>query len=179
LFARKISQLETCNAVYLSWCKQWIHEIYGTSCTKIVAAKSEPHIIKYDHEKKKKKLAAKASKAAKKMSSEKNTAKEFDGIGTHQDGSYVTCICCLSETTDYSGGGTYFPHLGVTVRLKMGEVLMFQGQDGPFSAPHRAQPIASGKRMLYIAFFKLKKRKKKKKSQTKKKRKKKKVPEKK
>jgi len=162
LFARRISKLEISNVVYLSWCKKWINEIWGVSSTKIIAGKSEPHIIKYDH-KKKMKLAAKAAKK-----------KEFDGIGTHQDGSFVTCICCLSEEEEYTGGGTYFPHLGVTVQLKMGEVLLFQGQEGPYSAPHRAQPIASGKRMLYIAFFKIRKRKKKKKkSQMKKKTKKK------
>ena len=52
----------------------------------------------------------------------------------------------------------------------MGGVLLFQGQQGPFSAPHRAQPISSGKRLLFIAFFKLRKPKigKKKKKKTKK-----------
>lgn len=42
------------------------------------------------------------------------------------------------------------------------QVLLFQGQQGPYSAPHRAVPIASGKRVLYLAFFKLRKKKKRK-----------------
>ena len=38
----------------------------------------------------------------------------------------------------------------------LGEVLLFQGQCGPYSAPHRAQPISAGRRLLYLAFFSLK-----------------------
>ena len=45
----------------------------------------EPHIVKYDH------------------SLQSNN---FKGIGTHQDGSFVTCIMALSEPDEYSGGGT-------------------------------------------------------------------------
>jgi len=41
----------------------------------------------------------------------------------------------------------------------------------PYSAPHRAQPISSGKRLLYLAFFKLRKQKKKKGEKKKKKKK--------
>ena len=40
--------------------------------------------------------------------------------------------------------------------LERGEVLIFQGQGGPYAAPHRAVPIASGSRVLYLAFFTLK-----------------------
>ena len=65
-------------------------------------------------------------------------------------------------THRYSGGGTYFPHLGDTVDLEMGEVLIFQGQAGPYAAPHRAVPISRGARILYLAFFTLKKPKRKK-----------------
>ena len=35
-------------------------------------------------------------------------------------------------------------------------MLLFQGQCGPYSAPHRAQPISAGTRLLYLAFFSLK-----------------------
>jgi hypothetical protein len=38
----------------------------------------------------------------------------------------------------------------------LGEVLLFQGQCGPYSAPHRAQPISAGRRLLNLAFFSLK-----------------------
>lgn len=136
LHARKLSAISEQNEVFLGWCRSWIEEVYGTD-REFRAPRTEPHIVKYDH-----KLHAK-----------------FKGIGVHQDGSFVTCIMALSEPTEYSGGGTYFPHLAETVRLGMGEVLIFQGQQGPYSAPHRAQPIASGRRILYIAFFQLRKRK--------------------
>ena len=40
----------------------------------------------------------------------------------------------------------------------LGEVLLFQGQCGPYSAPRRAQPISAGRRLLNLAglFFSLK-----------------------
>ena len=108
----------------------------------IRAPRTEPHIVKYSH----------------------SLHSKFKGIGTHQDGSFVTVIMAVSEHDEYSGGGTYFAHLDQTVRLGMGELLLFQGRQGPYSAPHRAQPIASGKRVLYLAFFKLRRRKAKKRS---------------
>jgi len=35
----------------------------------------------------------------------------------------------------------------------LGEVLLFQGQCGPYSAPRRAQPISAGRRLLNLAGF--------------------------
>ena len=148
LYARRLAAIKEQNALFLAWCRSWIEELYGTPCTAVRAPRTEPHIVKYDH----------------KLQS------TFKGIGTHQDGSFVTCIMALSEPDEYTGGGTYFPHLAETVRPEMGGVLLFQGMQGPYSAPHRAQPIGSGKRLLYIAFFKLRKvkavKKKKKKTGT-------------
>jgi hypothetical protein len=45
----------------------------------------------------------------------------------------------LSQQSEYTGGGTYFAHLDKTCNLQQGEMLLFQGQHGLFSAPHRAQ----------------------------------------
>ena len=161
LFARRLKALKTQNETFLSWCRTWIREIYGTEASLITAPKTEPHIVKYDH--------AKVQRFKKKNKNGKHT---FDGIGIHQDGSFVTIILSLSSKQDYEGGGTYFPHLGQTVRLGLGEILMFQGEQGLYSSPHRAQPISSGKRSLFLVFFKLKaweKKRKKRKKTTKKK----------
>lgn len=147
LFARKLIALKQHNKLFLKWCRHWIKEIYKTESHLIHADRvSEPHIVKYNHKKK--------------MKQKKKGGKAFDGIGTHQDGSYVTIIMSCSRGSEYSGGGTFFPHLSETVRLELGEILLFQGQEGPYSAPHRAQPISGGERLLYLAFFKLKKKKK-------------------
>ena len=152
LFARRLKALKTQNRTFLAWCRAWIKEIYGTEASLITAPKTEPHIVKYDH--------AKVQRSKKKK--KKNGKHTFDGIGIHQDGSFVTIILSLSSKQDYEGGGTYFPHLGQTVRLGLGEILMFQGEQGTYSSPHRAQPISSGKRSLCLVFFKLKSWKKKK-----------------
>ena len=141
VYARRLSALRSQNKIFLAWCRSWIKEKFDVDATAIRAPRTEPHIVKYTH----------------------SVQSQFKGLGTHQDGSFVTCIMALSEANEYSGGGTYFPHLSQTVSLGMGEVLLFQGQQGPYSAPHRAVPIASGKRVLYLAFFKLRKQKKKKK----------------
>ena len=164
-FARRIKALQQHNTQFLAWCRQWINEVYQMESQFIKVASSEPHIVSYDHEKKlkkQKKCAVKAAKAAKGKSPSSRTTttvKPFDGIGTHQDGSYATIIMSCSQADEYVGGGTFFPHLNLTVRLGEGEVLLFQGEQGPYSAPHRAAPIAGGKRVLYLAFFKLKKKK--------------------
>ena len=142
IHARRLGAIKEQNAVFLRWCRSWIEEVYGADASEFRSPRTEPHIVKYDH-----RAALGKAKA------------KFRGIGVHQDGSFVTCIMTLSAPDEYSGGGTYFPHLSETVRLGMGEVLMFQGQQGPYSAPHRAQPISDGRRVLYIAFFKLRKRK--------------------
>ena len=149
LFARKIKALKQHNKQFLSWCRHWIKDVYKMDAKFIKVKLCEPHIVSYDHKKTIKKKKKKGKKA-------------FDGIGTHQDGSYCTIIMSCSHTDEYVGGGTFFPHLDLTVRIGEGEVLLFQGVEGPYSAPHRAQPISSGKRCLYLAFFKLRKQKKKK-----------------
>ena len=162
LFARKIKALKQHNKQFLAWCKNWINDVYKMEAKFIKVKPSEPHIVSYDHKKTIKKKKKKEKKSGKKA---------FDGIGTHQDGSYCTIIMSCSHTDEYVGGGTFFPHLDLTVRLGEGEVLLFQGVEGPYSAPHRAQPISSGKRLLYLAFFKLRKQKKKKGEKKKKKKK--------
>jgi hypothetical protein len=134
IFARRLKATKEANETFLGWCREWISESYGVEIGALHAARTEPHIVKYNHE-----LHA-----------------GFKGIGTHQDGSFATVVMALSEASDYRGGGTYFPHLGDTVELALGEVLLFQGQCGPYSAPHRAQPISAGRRLLYLAFFSLK-----------------------
>ena len=141
LHARRLPTIRHQRQLFMSWCRQWIATVYGTDSRKVRAASHEPHIVKYDH----------------------SLHASFKGIGTHQDDSFVTCIMGLSQPDAYSGGGTYFPHLAQTIRLGAGEVLLFQGQQGSYSAPHRAQPIGGGKRVLLIAFFKLRKKRKKRK----------------
>lgn len=134
IFARRLKATKEANETFLGWCREWISESYGVEIGALHAARTEPHIVKYNHE----------------------AHSAFKGIGTHQDGSFATVVMALSEASDYRGGGTYFPHLGDTVELGLGEVLLFQGQCGPYSAPHRAQPISAGRRLLYLAFFSLK-----------------------
>ena len=136
LYARRLRGAKSANGLFLSWCREWISELYGIDSASLHAARTEPHIVKYNHA--------------------NQTKLKFEGIGTHQDGSFATCIMAVSDPVAYSGGGTYFPHLGTTVNLGMGDVLLFQGQGGPYAAPHRAVPIASGARVLYLAFFTLK-----------------------
>ena len=140
IYARRLGALRSHNQIFLAWCRSWIKEAYDVDADAIRAPRTEPHIVKYNH----------------------SVHAHFKGLGTHQDGSFITCIMALSEPDEYSGGGTYFPHLAQTVSLAKGEVLLFQGQQGPYSAPHRAVPIASGKRVLYLAFFQARKQKKKK-----------------
>jgi hypothetical protein len=137
IYARRLN-IRHQRRLFMSWCREWIETLYGADSSRVRAARHEPHIVKYDH----------------------SLHQGFKGIGTHQDDSFVTCIMGLSPPTSYSGGGTYFPHLEETVRLGPGEVLLFQGQQGVFSAPHRAQPISGGKRVLLIAFFKLRTKRK-------------------
>ena len=139
IYARRLQAIEAQNRVFLSWCRTWIEELYGVDASLLRLDRTEPHLVKYDHS-----LHAKA----------------FKGIGTHQDDSFVTCIMGLSPANAYVGGGTYFASGDYTVRLGPGEVLLFQGHEGPYSAPHRAQPISEGKRVLYLAFFKLRKTRK-------------------
>lgn len=43
------------------------------------------------------------------------TASHFEIM---RPGSFVTCIMALSESTEYSGGGTYFAHLDRTIHLQ-------------------------------------------------------------
>ena len=138
LYARRLSELKSANSVFLGWCKEWISDLYGVPTTSLRVPRTEPHIVKYDHTK----------------------HKGFKGLPTHQDGSFVTVIMAVSDQSEYSGGGTYFAALDHTVRLAAGEVLLFQGEQGPYSAPHRAQPVSSGTRVLYITFVHLKKPKK-------------------
>ena len=136
LYARRLRGAREANETFLAWCRAWISELYGVEPQQLHAARTEPHIVKYDH--------GQSSKF------------KFEGIGTHQDGSFATCIMAVSDSAAYSGGGTYFSHLNETVNLERGEVLIFQGQGGPYAAPHRAVPIARGSRVLYLAFFTLK-----------------------
>lgn len=138
LYARRLEQLKEANTCFLQWSKEWISEVYGVPSSLLRVPRTEPHIVRYDHRK----------------------HKAFKGLPTHQDGSFCTLIMALSSPSEYSGGGTFFPHLDHTVRLAAGEVLLFQGEQGPFSAPHRAQPVSGGTRALYIAFIHLKKPKK-------------------
>jgi hypothetical protein len=138
LYARRVVELKDHNRMFLGWCKEWVSDLYGVPASSLHAARTEPHIVKYDHH-------GMAHKA-------------FKGLGTHQDGSFVTVIMALSEQSEYQGGGTFFPHLDHTVRLAPGEVLLFQGEQGPYSAPHRAQPVSGGRRVLYLAFISLKPR---------------------
>ena len=153
LFARRLKCIVNQNRTFLSWCRHWIKDCYGTESCLVRVDATEPHIVKYDHKK-----AQRRKRKDRKNFDKKG--KTFDGIGTHLDGSFVTCIMSLSEADEFTGGGTYFPSLGTTIRLNAGEVLLFQGQQGPYSAPHRAQPITGGRRILYLAFFKLRTKKK-------------------
>lgn len=131
LFAQRLEGLKDMNRHFRDWCKDWIAECYHTACSELVLPKVEPHIIKYDG------------------------TSEFTGINIHTDHSFVSVMMGLNDQSDYEGGGTYFPHLDQVVHLDPGEVLVFQGRYGPYSALHRGNSIISGKRALYLAFFQL------------------------
>lgn len=52
------------NEIFLGWCRQWISEVYGVCGSKVRAARTEPHVVKYSS----------------------SSLSKFRGIGTHQDG---------------------------------------------------------------------------------------------
>ena len=61
--------------IFLAWCRSWIKEAYDVDADAIRAPRTEPHIVKYNH----------------------SVHAHFKGLGTHQDGSFITCIMALSE----------------------------------------------------------------------------------
>jgi hypothetical protein len=47
LYAKRMAAIKDQNTLFLSWCKEWISELYGVSASKVYAARTEPHIVKY------------------------------------------------------------------------------------------------------------------------------------
>jgi hypothetical protein len=69
-------------------------------------------------------------------------------VPLHYDRCSVTAQLSLSDyTTDYTGGGTFFPDAQQTIKLKRGDILFHPG-----SLVHSGQEIFSGERYLMIWF---------------------------
>lgn len=73
------------------------------------------------------------------------------GTVMHTDNSeyiYITLNVVLSDTGDFSGGGTYIKILDETIQLQQGEMLIHLG-----NLEHAGQDITGGVRRLLICFF--------------------------
>ena len=80
IFARRLKATKEANEIFLAWCREWISESYGVETCALHAARTEPHIVKYNHE----------------------LHSGFKGIGTHQDGSLRPLGLTLTLTLSLS-----------------------------------------------------------------------------
>ena len=67
-------------------------------------------------------------------------------LNYHQDGSEFSFVLALND--DYEGGGTKFKHNGKTIKLDIGDCLVFSGQ-----TKHRGNEITSGQRYILAGFL--------------------------
>lgn len=69
-------------------------------------------------------------------------------LPVHQDFSYLTINVALSETSDFTGGGTWFQHNGETVVAGRGEAVVHPG-----ILRHCGVPVESGSRYQLVLFI--------------------------
>jgi hypothetical protein len=100
-------------------CEQ-IRRLYGRS---VRMDKNQPHLLKYSF------------------------ADQQTGVQLHHDRCDVTANLTLSQDSDYTGGGTYYPATGCTLRLSRGEFVLHPG-----SLVHAGTDITSGTRHLLVFF---------------------------
>uniref|UniRef100_A0A7S4C3D4 Fe2OG dioxygenase domain-containing protein n=1 Tax=Chrysotila carterae TaxID=13221 RepID=A0A7S4C3D4_CHRCT len=72
------------------------------------------------------------------------------GLESHRDASFFSFIVQLNDPREFSGGGTYFSHLGAPIQLSQGDALLFVGRN-----LHAGKPIRSGRRMILAGFVDL------------------------
>ena len=69
-------------------------------------------------------------------------------LPVHQDFSFLTVNVALSESSEYTGGGTWFEHSGETLLAERGEAVMHAG-----GLRHCGVPVASGSRYQLVLFL--------------------------
>ena len=67
-------------------------------------------------------------------------------LNAHEDGSEFSFVIALND--DYEGGGTYFTKLKKKASLKMGDALIFSGQE-----KHQGLSVIKGKRYIIAGFL--------------------------
>lgn len=60
----------------------------------------------------------------------------------------TSCVCMLSETTDYEGGELHFPELKKKFKLDKGDIIIFDS-----TILHGVYPVTTGERYVLISFF--------------------------
>lgn len=76
----------------------------------------------------------------------KYDANKQNSLQKHKDGGEFSIIVALND--EFKGGGTSFTQLKQDVKLKVGECLVFSGQN-----EHCGIPITQGKRYILTGFF--------------------------
>ena len=69
-------------------------------------------------------------------------------LPVHEDFSYVTVNVALTDSSRFTGGGTWFQHADEIVVADRGEVVMHAG-----AVPHCGVPVASGERYQLVLFI--------------------------
>jgi hypothetical protein len=100
-------------------CEQ-IRRLYGRS---VRMHKNQPHLLKY------------------------SCLDQHTGVQLHHDRCDVTANLTLSRDCDYTGGGTYYPATGSTLRCAQGEFVLHPG-----SLVHAGTDITAGTRHLLVFF---------------------------
>jgi hypothetical protein len=67
-------------------------------------------------------------------------------LDPHKDGSEMSFIIALND--EYTGGGTNFIKTDITIKLNIGECLLFSGKER-----HQGLPITSGNRFILTGFI--------------------------
>jgi len=70
-------------------------------------------------------------------------------LSEHRDGSVITFNIVLSDSCEYTGGGTRFVDINRTLRLDKGHCLLHCGK-----IHHEGVAISSGKRVIMVGFLK-------------------------
>lgn len=69
------------------------------------------------------------------------------GLARHTDGSVLSFNVLLNDPSEFTGGGTYFTHLGRAESTGQGGCVLHDGK-----LEHAGVPITAGKRMLMVGF---------------------------
>ena len=120
---RDVPSMYEASRPIIHYIKHQMERIYEVKTVRI--DRNQPHVLKYSAE----------------------DGSKHTGVELHHDKCDLTANIMLSRSSDYVGGGTYFPDANATVRLEFGEFLIHPG-----NLVHGGADISRGTRYLMVMF---------------------------